>query len=105
MLLTSHISAYTRSLAKKVCSLLRSTWGTSQGEDKLEARDKILNTKVARRACAGRASGKHCPSQFPQTPLPHCLYPAPHSSMAVAPICKFSFMAARDSAWSMRMSA
>ena len=50
MLLNSHISAYTRCLAEKVCGLVRSTWGTSQGEDKLGARDKILNTEVARRA-------------------------------------------------------
>ena len=34
MLLNSHISAYARCLAGKVCSLVRSTWGTSQGEDK-----------------------------------------------------------------------
>ena len=54
MLLNSHISAYTRCLAEKVCGLVWSTWGTSQGEDKLGARDKILNTKVARRACAGQ---------------------------------------------------
>ena len=54
MLLNSHISAYTRCLAEKVCGLVRSTWGTSQGEDKLEAKDKILNTKVARRTCAGQ---------------------------------------------------
>ena len=50
MLLNSHISAYTRCLAEKVCGLVRSTWGTSQGEDRLGARDKMLNTKVARRA-------------------------------------------------------
>ena len=31
-------------------NLLRPAWGTSLGEDKLGARDKILNTKVARRA-------------------------------------------------------
>jgi hypothetical protein len=55
VLLNSHISAYTRYLAEKVCSLLWSTWGTSLGEDKLGARDKICNTKVAWRACAGRA--------------------------------------------------
>ena len=61
MLLNSHISAYTRCLAEKVCGLVRSTWGTSQGEDKLGAREKILNTKVARRACAGHAMGKHSP--------------------------------------------
>ena len=40
---------------------MRSTWGTSQGEDKLGARDRILNTKVARRACAGQT--------FPLGPL------------------------------------
>ena len=50
----SHISAYARCLAGKVCGLVRSTWGTSQSEDKPGARDKILNTKVARRACAGQ---------------------------------------------------
>ena len=33
------------------------TWGTSQGEDKPGARDKILNTKVA----LGHAPGKHSP--------------------------------------------
>ena len=55
MLLNSHISAYARCVARKVCGLVRSTWGTSQGEDKLGARDKILtNTKVARRARAGQ---------------------------------------------------
>ena len=30
---------------------MRSTWGTSLGEDKLGATDKMLNTKVAHRAC------------------------------------------------------
>ena len=54
MLLNSHILAYTRCLAEKICGLVRSTWGTSQGEGKLGARDKILNTKVARQACAGQ---------------------------------------------------
>ena len=54
MLLNSHISVHTRCLAKKVCGLVRSTWGTSQGEDKIGARDKILNTKVARQARAGQ---------------------------------------------------
>ena len=54
MLLNSHISDYTRCVAGKVCSLVRSTWGISQGEDKPGARDKILNTKVARQACAGQ---------------------------------------------------
>ena len=61
MLLNSHISAYTRCLAEEVCGLVRSTWGASQGEDKLGARNKILNTKVAGRACAGRALGKYSP--------------------------------------------
>ena len=61
MLLNSHIWAYTRCLAGKVCGVVWSTWRTSQGEDKLGARDKTLNTKVARRACAGRAPGKHSP--------------------------------------------
>ena len=46
MLLNSHISAYTRCLAEKVCGLVQSTWGTSLGEDKLGATDTILNTKV-----------------------------------------------------------
>ena len=41
VLLNSHISAYTRCLAEKGCSLVRSTWGTSQGEDKPGARDLI----------------------------------------------------------------
>ena len=54
MLLNSHILAYARCFAWKVCGLLRSTWGTSLGEDKLGTRHKILNTKVARRACAGQ---------------------------------------------------
>ena len=54
MLLNSHISAYTMCLAGKVCGLVWSTWGTSQGEDKLGARDKRLNTKVAHRACSAQ---------------------------------------------------
>ena len=45
----SHTSAYTRCLARKVCGPVRPTWGTSQGEDKLGAGDRTLNTKVARR--------------------------------------------------------
>ena len=57
MLLNSHISAYARCLAGKACGLVWSTWGTSPGEDEPGARDKILNTKVARRACAGRTPG------------------------------------------------
>ena len=50
LLLNSHILGYARCLAGKVCGLVWSTWGTSQGEDKPGARDRILNTKVARRA-------------------------------------------------------
>ena len=46
MLLNCRISAYARCLAGKVCGLVRSTWGTSQGGDKLRGRDRILNTKV-----------------------------------------------------------
>ena len=61
MLLNSHIPAYATCFAGKVCSLVRSTWGTSLGKDKLGARDRILNTKVARWACAGRTPGKHSP--------------------------------------------
>ena len=61
MLLNSHISAYARCLAEKVCGLVRSTWGTSQSEDKLGARDKKLNTMVARWACAGRAQQANIP--------------------------------------------
>ena len=38
MLLNYHISAYARCFVRKVCSLVRSTWGTSLGEDKLGAR-------------------------------------------------------------------
>ena len=54
MLLNSHVSAYARCLAGKVCGLVRSTWGTSLGEGRLGARDRILNTKVACWACAGQ---------------------------------------------------
>ena len=61
MLLNSHILAYAARFARKVCGLVRSTWVTSQGEDKPGARDRIRNTKVARRACAGRAPDKHSP--------------------------------------------
>ena len=59
MLLHSHISAYARCFARKVCNLVRATGATSLGEDKLGARDKILNTKIARRACTGRAHAHH----------------------------------------------
>ena len=54
MLLNSHISAYARCLAGKICGLVPSTWGTSLGENKPGARDRILNAKVVRRACAGQ---------------------------------------------------
>ena len=40
-------------LLNSVCGLVWFTWGTSQGEDKLGTRDKILNTKVR----AGHAPG------------------------------------------------
>ena len=61
MLLNSHIPAYARCLAGKVCGLVRSTWGSSKGDIKLGARDEILNTKVARPACVGCAPGRHSP--------------------------------------------
>ena len=34
--------------AGQVCGPVRSTWGTSLGEDEIGARAKILNTKVVR---------------------------------------------------------
>ena len=54
MLLNSHVSAYATCPARMVCGLVWCTWGTSLGEDKFGARDRILNTKVARQACAGQ---------------------------------------------------
>ena len=48
MLLNSHISAYATCIAGKVCGPVRSTWGTSLGEDKLGAKARIVHTKVAR---------------------------------------------------------
>ena len=54
MLLTSHISACAPCFAGKVCSPVRSTWGTSLGDDKLVARARILKTKVAHQARAGQ---------------------------------------------------
>ena len=53
MLLNSHISAYATCFVRKVCGLVRSTWGISLVEEKLGAA-RILNTKVAPWACAGR---------------------------------------------------
>ena len=70
MLLNSHMSAYARCLAGKVCSLVRSTWGTSRGEDNLGARDRIRNTKVARRARA-RQTFPHGPDRGPCTGALH----------------------------------
>ena len=54
MLLNSHIPAHATCFAGKVCGPMQSIWGTSLGEDKLGARAKTLNTKVARRARAGQ---------------------------------------------------
>ena len=53
MLLNSHILAYTRCLAEQVCGLVRSTWGTSQGEDKLGARGNAMH--AVRTQCARSA--------------------------------------------------
>ena len=79
MLLNSHISAYATCFARKACGLVRSAWGTCLGGDKLGARDGMLNTKVARRACAGRALGKH----FTSTPAPNffCVAGSMHDAM------------------------
>ena len=54
-------SAYATCLVRKVCGVVRSPWGTSLGEDNLGARDRVLNTKVAHRACSGHVPGKHSP--------------------------------------------
>ena len=62
MLLNSHTSAYATRFARKVCGLVRSTWGTSLGGHTLGARDRIFNTKVARRACAGQTFPLQGPS-------------------------------------------
>ena len=72
MLLNSHISAYATCFARRVCGLMRSTWGTFLGEDKLGARDRILNTKVAHQACAGLAPGKHSPFEASNEITPGC---------------------------------
>ena len=71
MLLNSHISAYARCLAGEVCGLVRSTWGTSLGEDTLGTRERILHAKVARRACAARAPGMRCARTGQTFPLGH----------------------------------
>ena len=39
VLLNSHISAYATCFAREVCALVRSTWGTSRGENKLGVRE------------------------------------------------------------------
>ena len=75
VLLNSHISAYATCLARKVCGLVRSTWGTSLGGDKLGARNGILNTKVAHWARAGQT--------FPQLRVPIVVHP----HFAVFPCC------------------
>ena len=67
MLLNSHIPDYAMCFARKVCGLVRSTWGTSLGGDKLGARDRILNTKVGRRVRAWQT--------FP--PIPHMYHRCP----------------------------
>ena len=54
---------------------LRSTWGTSLRGDKLGARDRILNTKVVRRACAGSAPVAHRANIPPSTLRPPCSVP------------------------------
>ena len=43
MLLSSHVSAYARCFAWKICSLVACTWGTSLGEDKLKLDTLKLN--------------------------------------------------------------
>ena len=50
MSFNSYIPAYATCFAGKDCAPVRSTWGTSLGEDELGARARILNSKVARRA-------------------------------------------------------
>ena len=57
--------------AGKVCGPVQSTWGNSLGEDKLGARARILNTKVARRARTGQLLpqvGKYFYSTAPDAP-------------------------------------
>ena len=84
MLLNSHISAYARCLAVKVCGLVRSTWGTSLSGDKLGARDRILTAKVARWALGARRA--NIPPQIPsgmfslKSALPHCFGRLPVSA-------------------------
>ena len=62
MLFNCHIPAHATCFAGKVCGPVRSTWGTSLGEDKLGARARMLHTNVARRACTGQI--------FPQVGVP-----------------------------------
>ena len=77
MLWNSHILAYAACLARKVCGLARSTWGTSLGGDKLGARGGILNPKVACRACAGQKSPIVTVASGPGPRTPHIFEPAP----------------------------
>ena len=72
VLLKSNISVYARCFTGKVCGLVRSTSGTSLGEDKLGAR--IINTKVVRRACTGLAPDKHSPYHSIISPHSMLLY-------------------------------
>ena len=67
MLLNSHISAHAMCCAWKVCGLLQPTWGTSLGEDKLGARDRILNKKVVRRANIPAGAKRHLQENGPTT--------------------------------------
>ena len=80
MFLSSHIPAYGTCFAGKVCSPVRFTWGTSLGEDKLGARVRILNTKVAHRAnvppLAGCVAVVRLIVAFP-TPTVHPVYGLP----------------------------
>ena len=70
MLLNSHISADATCFVRKVCGLVQPTWGTTLGEDKLGARDRILDTKVVHRACA-RQTFTPCTCMFsPQDCFP-----------------------------------
>ena len=54
MVFNSHFPAYATCFAGKVCGPVQSGWGISLGEDKIGARARILNTKVARQARAGQ---------------------------------------------------
>ena len=53
--------------------LMRSTWGSSLGEDKLGARDRILNTEVAHQARTGQTFPPKSPLGFGQHVCRLCL--------------------------------